>query len=153
MRLGTNVSLEKMIEKMDSIFGEIYEGVSVMTEFYSASQKDKENVTTWSCRLENILEKAIQMGKVNRHEADSMLSFMLLKGLRPQLRAIHSIHYVKDKCTSFDQLRVALRKLEKDFQSNNPHHKPKQQISKKDIINPEDETDDDGHDIKGIMQD
>lgn len=80
MRLGTNVSLEKMIEKMDSIFGEIYEGVSVMTEFYSASQKDEENVTTWSCRLENILEKAIQMGKVNRIEADSMLSFMLLKG-------------------------------------------------------------------------
>lgn len=152
MHLGTNVSLEKMIEKMDSIFGKIYDGVSVMTEFYSASQKDEENVTTWSCRLENIIDKAIQMDKVKRHEADSMLSFMLFTGLSPQLRDIYSIHYVKDKCTSFDQLRVALRKLEKDFQSNNPHHKPKQQISKKDIINPEDETDDDGDDIKGMIQ-
>jgi hypothetical protein len=45
----------------------------VMTDFYNAKQMSDENVATWSCRLEEILGKAILIGKVKKAESDDML--------------------------------------------------------------------------------
>jgi hypothetical protein len=75
-----------------------------------------ENVATWSCRLEEILGKAILIGKVKKAESDDMLHDKLWKGLKPELK--HQCQYERENFKSFDELRIALRKLERDFQSD-----------------------------------
>ena len=51
-------------------------------------------------------------GQVLENSADKMLRDMLWKGLRPDLKDI--THYEREKYQSFDSLRVALRKIEKE---------------------------------------
>ena len=63
-------------------------------------------------------------GKVKQSESDTMLHDMLWKGLKAELK--DKSHYEKEKYTTFDSLRVALRKLEKEHQTEThvPMFKP-----------------------------
>ena len=86
MHLGENADIAQIIQKMDSVYGHIDEKESVMSEFYGSRQKPDEDVASWSCRLEDILDRAVRVGKVHYSEADSMLHDMLYQGLRPDLK-------------------------------------------------------------------
>ena len=55
---------------------------------------------------------------------------MLWKGLRPELKAIS--HYEREKCSTFDELRVALRRIEKDNIMDEDISK--KQRSKQDVV-------------------
>ena len=136
MRLGPGASLLKLMEKMDSIYGVVDEQETIMSEFYNAKQHDDEDISTWSCRLEAILDKAISLGKVPSPQADAMLHDMLWKGLRPALKDIS--HYEKERYTSFDGLRIALRKLEKEFDYDHTKTKQSQATAKQAVPTTED---------------
>ena len=112
VRLGPGATLTTLLEKMETYFGVVDEKETIMSEFYNARQKDDEDVSAWSSRLEGILDKAIYMGKVSNIQADSMLHDMLWKGLKHPLKDIS--HYEKERHTTFDKLRVALRRIEKE---------------------------------------
>ena len=71
-----------------------------MSEFYNARHKDSEDVSTWSCYLEGILDKAIYMRKVTADQSDPMLHDMLWKGLKPILKDVSP--YEKDRHMTFD---------------------------------------------------
>ena len=68
MLLGEYAELPQIVAKLDSIYGVIDDKTDVMTDFYNAKQMSDENVATWSCRLEEILGKAILIGKVKKAE-------------------------------------------------------------------------------------
>ncbi|VDI03961.1 Hypothetical predicted protein [Mytilus galloprovincialis] len=112
MRLGTDASLTEIMSKMESVFGNVDELETIMSDFYNAKQKETEDVSAWSCRLEGILDKAIHSWKVSKPQADTMMHDMLWKGLRPDIK--HISHYEKERFKTFDHLRVALRKIEKE---------------------------------------
>lgn len=57
------------------------------------------------------MQKAIKISAINPAMADGMLHDMLYKGLKPKIKAIS--HYEKERYTGFDDLRIALRKIEK----------------------------------------
>ena len=86
----------------------------LLAEFYSARQRDDEDVTTWSNRLQDILGKGLEKGLVDYRDMNTMLHAMLWRGLRQELKDIsgHKNDMIKD----FNQPRVALRQLEKDHQ-------------------------------------
>jgi hypothetical protein len=54
--------------------------------YYWLNIRSDENVATWSCRLEEILGKAILIGKVKKAESDDMLYDKQWKGLKPELK-------------------------------------------------------------------
>lgn len=112
MNLGPDANLKKILSKLTSVYGDIQERESILQEFYGTKQGKNEDVSTWSCRLENIMQKAIKIGAVNPAMADGMLHDMLYKGLKPEIKAIS--HYEKERYTGFDDLRIALRKIEKE---------------------------------------
>ncbi|XP_062571420.1 uncharacterized protein LOC134233469 [Saccostrea cucullata] len=112
MNLGPDANLNKILAKLTSVYGDIQERETILGEFYGTKQAKDEDVSSWSCRLENIMQKAIKIGAVNSAMADEMLHDMLYKGLKPELKAI--CHYEKERFKGFDELRVALRKLEKE---------------------------------------
>lgn len=121
MRLGPQATLGQILAKMDSVFGSVDDRETIMSEFYNAKQKDDEDVATWSCRLEAILDKAIQSGKVDPTQANEMLHDMLWKGSKPAIKDIS--HFEKERYKNFDALRIALRKLEKEYHVDHPTRK------------------------------
>ena len=64
MHLGPGASVSIIIRKLDSIYGTMDEKRDILSELYSARQKEDEACVRWSCRLENILSKAVHKGLV-----------------------------------------------------------------------------------------
>ena len=54
-RLGTGASIIQILEKIESVYGEVDTKEHLLAKFYSARQEESEDVTKWSCRLEDIL--------------------------------------------------------------------------------------------------
>lgn len=118
MRLGPEASLTEILTKMESVYGNVDETETIMGEFYNARQQEDEDVSEWSCRLEGILDRAVNAGNVSRDQAGSMLHDMLWKGLKPALKDV--THYEKERYSTFDKLRTALRRIEKERQLDHP---------------------------------
>lgn len=114
MRLGTDATVHQILQKLDSVYGNVARKEELMAEFYSARQQPDEDVSSWSCRLEDIIGKAAERGLVTHQETDAMLHAMLWTGLRSSLKDISAHKY--DSIHDFDGLRVALRQIEKDQQ-------------------------------------
>lgn len=98
----------------------------ILSEFYSARQREDEECARWSCRLEDILNKAIQKNLIVRSQFEEMLKTMFFKGLGPSLKDICGHLY--DKCGSFDELRTSVRKLEIE---HHPHTTEKKSATAK----------------------
>lgn len=59
MRLGPNATVNKIMYKLDSIYGTVEEKETLMANFYSARQQETEDISAWVCRLEDLLSKAL----------------------------------------------------------------------------------------------
>jgi hypothetical protein len=110
-RLGTDVSVEQILQKMDSIFGEVGAEADCLANFFSARQAPTETIAEYSCRLEKLLDLASRQATLPG-SSDVLLRKMLWTGLHKDLK--DSTLYLYDSSSSFDELRVALRKLEKE---------------------------------------
>ena len=112
MRLGGDVTYEEVMRKFDSVYGVIETKENILANFYSARQREGEDITEWSCRLEDLLSRAVEQQLVKKNQVDEMLKAMVFTGMRPDLKNICG--YVVEKFDNFDDLRVALRILEKE---------------------------------------
>ena len=124
--VGPDGSTSDLLVKLDSIFGIVDTKETVLARFYSAKQDEKEDVATWSCRLEDLLMEAIDAGLVDQAESNSMLRNMLWTGLLPALKDVTG--HLFDSILDFDSLRRSLRRVERD------HNQRKTSASKK--VNP-----------------
>lgn len=117
MRLDLDATVHDIILKLDSIYGSVDKREELLAEFYGSRQKEDESVTSWSCRLEGILGKAVDRGLIQRKDIDGMLHAMLWTGLKPSLKDISGHKY--DTIKDFDGLRVSLRQIENDHITRN----------------------------------
>jgi hypothetical protein len=72
MRLGPDASIEELLHKLDSIYGNAANRVDILKELYGAEQRNDEDVISWSCRLEDIMYIFFNVG------LKSTLELMLL---------------------------------------------------------------------------
>lgn len=114
-RLGPSASTDQVLAKMDSVYGNVQQTEMLLAAFYSARQKTDEDVGSWSCRLEDLLYKAAERGQADLSQSDAMLRTMFWSGLTPCLKDASGHLY--ERITDFDQLRVAIRRLEEDCRS------------------------------------
>ena len=112
MRLGPDANIKQLMEKMESVFGTVERGESIIEEFYSATQRKSENTMEWSCRLEEIYSKAVAKGVAKREEANEKLKSRFWNGLHQWLRDITGYKY--DRIEEFDELRKEVRLVEKE---------------------------------------
>ena len=122
MHLGPKASLDDIISKLDSIYGVVETEEDLLAQFYRARQEDDETVTQWSCRLENIMGRAVEKNIVTHFKSAHMLHNMLWNGLKTELKEISGYKY--ESIDDFDELRVALRQIEKDHEERKKTHKP-----------------------------
>ncbi|XP_033730472.1 uncharacterized protein LOC117319869 [Pecten maximus] len=113
MNVGPKASVGAIVAKMDSIFGAVEKGETLLAKFFSARQKEGEDVSTWSCRLEDIMNKAVQQGDVPDRNAEGMLRTMFWTGLRREIKDVTGHKY--DTVRPFDDLRIAVRQVERDL--------------------------------------
>ncbi|CAC5408062.1 unnamed protein product [Mytilus coruscus] len=116
MRLGVESTVDDVIERLDSIFGFVDVKEILLAQFYTACQGDDEDVSLWGCRLGDILNKALQQGKIYEQDTDDMLRAKFWKGLRPELLKV-SIHKF-DRIQEFNQLLIAMREIEEQHRKN-----------------------------------
>ena len=114
MHFGAHATVADIIHKLDSIYGDVEKKEDLLAQFYRARQGEDESITKWSCRLESIMGRAVEKGIVKPTDRNSMLHTMLWTGLRTELKDIsgHKFDSIKD----FDELRIALRHIEKDHE-------------------------------------
>ena len=118
VRLGTEVTIEQLIDKMRHLYGTVEAGEDLLANFYSAAQKDDETVVQWSCRLEDLLEEAIQADKFNRKDSQIALKNKFWNGLRRPLRELSG--YKFDQNLSYEDFMVEVRKIERSHAPDLP---------------------------------
>ncbi|XP_033755839.1 uncharacterized protein LOC117338590 [Pecten maximus] len=109
MNVGPKASVGEIVAKMDSIFGAVEKGETLLAKFFSARQKEGEDVSSWSCRLEDIMNKAVQQGDVPNRNAEGMLRTMFWTGLRREIKDVTGHKY--DTVRPF----IAVRQVERDL--------------------------------------
>ncbi|KAH3864866.1 hypothetical protein DPMN_027897 [Dreissena polymorpha] len=60
-RLGPNVTIEQVMQKLDSTYGSIESRESIMRKFYIRQQQTGESVTAYAARLEERFQTAIHL--------------------------------------------------------------------------------------------
>ena len=117
MRLHPGSDIKEVIRKFESVYGLVESRSSMLAKFYGARQADNEDVTAWTCRLEELLNKLIERNYLDVQDSNEMLCDMFWTGLRQSIKDIsgYKFEHVKD----FDKLRVEVRRIEQDHKANN----------------------------------
>ena len=118
MRLGTKATINDILHKMDSIYDTVESKESLLGQFYSAKQEESESVSAWGCRLEEVINKAVSRGEVQKQATDGMLRHVFWNGLKPSLKDVSG--YIFDKKATFDELRSAIRVIEQEHDLRKP---------------------------------
>jgi len=121
MRLGATATVDNILSKMDSIYGDVDKTEMVLGKFYSARQQPDEDVSSWGCRLEDLLSLAINKGQVHLSDTDGMLRSMFWNGMQQYLKSITGHLY--EGIHVFDELRVAIRRVEQDYRQRTDEEK------------------------------
>ncbi|MES9885075.1 MAG: hypothetical protein ABW185_29890, partial [Sedimenticola sp.] len=90
---------------------------SVLQQFYSSRQTDKETVTSWGLRLEGILQKAIRKGQIHPEQRNEMLRIKFWRGLQSdELRNATRMAFETER--DFEVLRKKVRSEECEIETN-----------------------------------
>jgi hypothetical protein len=121
-RLGLNASIEDILNKFEGIFGTVEDSENLLSNFYSAEQLPNEKVSTWGCRLEDLLDRALQGQPISSKSVDDMLKMKFWSGLRDHIK--EATRHLRNSVKDFDQLRVEARKVEHEH-SGSFHENPR----------------------------
>ena len=69
-------------------------------------------MSSWGCRLEDLLDRAIEVGECNIPDIDRALKSKFWRGLLPHLKVAYR-HKAEEK-VEFDRFRVVVRKIESE---------------------------------------
>lgn len=99
---------------MDDVYGVVDTGETLLAEFYGARQGKGEDVTASGCRLEDLLDRAMEHRCVAGKDVNEMLRSRFWNGLCQKLK--DGSRHKFDTLTDFDRLRKDIRGIEKEHQ-------------------------------------
>ena len=109
---GEIASSEDVLKKLNGIYGTVASNEPILQQFYLQKRREDENVAQYSIRLENMLQQIKDY--VPEQSKNEMLRSKLWSGLRdPQLKNASRFKY--DLEPDFNQLRIAIRKIDQDM--------------------------------------
>lgn len=114
MHLGENATLGDIIVKLERTYGTVESGTTLLQQFYNCKQEETETIGAYSCRLEDVLNKAIARGAVSMRQSDDMLRSKLWSGLKDE-RVRNATRYKLDQIQRFDELVGELRAAEQEI--------------------------------------
>lgn len=108
-RLGTAATLEEVMATLEGMYGHIDSQETVMRKFYSCTQQQKESVSAYASRLEEIFSQACDLGALKRTDSD-ILKRVLYQGLRKEIKQM-SIYQFRTTM-EYDKFKIELRQIE-----------------------------------------
>ncbi len=113
MHLGPTADSEDILGKLEGVYGSVEVGQALLSEFYAARQKKGEDVVSWGCRLEDMMDRAERQGLVPEEKANEMLRTQFWTNLNQRLK--DSSRHKFDVIQDFDKLRLELRSIEREY--------------------------------------
>ncbi len=133
--LGETATCRQIVDKLNGLFGNVSSNESVMQQFYTVTQAENESVTAFGCRLESLLQVAIDKGHVSLHAKNDMLRSKFWTSLRNE-RLKNQTRHKYDTVKNFDHLLREIRavdlelgtadKVKSKVAQHNPMHVPPQ---------------------------
>ena len=115
--LGPEASNKAIKEKLESVFGNVASGESVLQEFYTAKQAQNESVALWGIRIEEIIQKAIEKGHIIPQQKNEMLRTKFWRALYSiDLKNATRVHF--ESVQNFELLRRKVRAEEYEMVTN-----------------------------------
>ena len=142
IQMGPTATVEEIMERLESTFANVATGMSVMQEFFTASQKQEESVAAWALRLEEIMQNAIDKGQIKEEEKDDLLRDKFWRSLRSE-RLKNATRIDFRTVSNYKRLVKAVRTEELSMKTNaNAQHQAvtthlKQKEERKDEIETE----------------
>lgn len=112
--LGHKATIGEILDKFEGIYGTLETGEELLQQFYNATQNVGESISSWGCRLEDILTKAVSLKKLSESAKNDMLRTKFWSGLQNSILK-NAIRYKYENIFSFDELRREVRKMEQEL--------------------------------------
>ncbi|KAH3793779.1 hypothetical protein DPMN_147300 [Dreissena polymorpha] len=112
--LKPDASLQEILKTLETNFGDIKTGQSVMEIFYNAKQEKDEDISTWAIRLETLIQKAINHNEMQEDKKDAMLRTRFWRHFRnTDLRNATRVYY--ETVSTFEEFKVKVRRKEREM--------------------------------------
>lgn len=141
MRLGPRADIHDILHKLDGFYGQVATEGTLLTLFYAAKQKEDEDVTSWSCRLEDLIQRVQERGLIDRRTMAEMLRSKLWTGLSDE-RLRQATRHRFDSIKDYDELVVAIRSVEQEYRGQSGEKKTQEKKAKSQVIQKSAETED-----------
>ncbi|XP_033729253.1 zinc finger CCHC domain-containing protein 12-like [Pecten maximus] len=112
--LGERPTIADILRKLDTLFGDISTHGMLMQEFFNSSQRQGESVTDFGCRLETLLQTAIDNGSLQQSSKNDMLRDKFWTSLRSEKLKSQTRHKY-DSLQDYDELLREIRVVEKEI--------------------------------------
>lgn len=112
--LGEKAGVKQILDKLDILFGEIANNGMIMQEFFNAFQLPGENVTSFGCRLETMLQNAIDNGYLDSASKNDLLRHKFWTSLSSEKLKSQTRHKY-DAIKNYDRLLLEIRRVEKEI--------------------------------------
>ncbi len=111
--IGLKANSKAILKKLEAVFGTVEVGQTLLSEFYAARQKKGEDVASWGCRLEDMINSIQDQGLAAKKDANEMLRTQFWTNLNQRLKdsSRHKFDSIKD----FDKLRREIRVIEREY--------------------------------------
>ncbi|XP_062602869.1 zinc finger CCHC domain-containing protein 18-like [Saccostrea cucullata] len=115
--LGEKASVQEILDKLNILFGEVSNNAMIMQEFFNAYQFQGECATSFGCRLESMLQNAIDNGYLNESSKNDLLRHKFWTSLSSD-RLKSQTRHKYDTLKNYDQLLLEIRRVEKEIMIN-----------------------------------
>ena len=106
-------TVAQMIEKLESHYGLVEKGLTLLQRFYNSKQEDQEDVAQYGLRMEQLVYLAAERGGLSRSNVGETLREGFWHGLKDD-RVVDICRSTYDKGASYQQLFEAARNAEQE---------------------------------------
>ena len=117
--LGETATVSDILVKLDAMFGDVSTKGMLMQEFFNAQQRADESVTCFGCRLETLLQTAIDNGHLSRDAKNDLLRHKFWTSLRSDQLKSQTRHKY-DTVLDYNSLLREIRQVEKELSLTQP---------------------------------
>ena len=111
MNLGESATVDTLISKFDVLFGNIQSLEQLLQKFYMTNQGEQESITSWGCRIEDVMTLINRQGSFNTQVSRDMLRSKFWSGLHSEY-VKSAIRHKFDAGDSFEELLRMARIVE-----------------------------------------
>lgn len=115
--LGERATVEDILTKLDILFGEVSDNGMIMQEFFNAFQLPSECATSFGCRLESMIQSAIDGGYLDKSAKNDLLRHKFWTSLSSEKLKSQTRHKY-DSIRNYDKLLLEIRRVEKEISIN-----------------------------------